>query len=170
MCLGQPATQWDDRIFGSIGEVVAHQNPITVKVPATAFNRQNGGNLFCVSHPLCMATMFGADPNLEILSEFTNFDAGTELVQSQNMVPIPHCYMRFFITGPLTPRQVWEIVGTNITNHHNNIDCAPLLMFLLMACTMHAAGDTASPFTLPALTVPLADAMLVQHQTALIAH
>jgi hypothetical protein len=90
--LGQPATQWDDRIFGSIGEVVAHQNPITVELPANAFTRHNGGNLFRVGHPLRMAAMFGADPNLELLGEFTNFDAGTELVQSRNMVPIPHRY------------------------------------------------------------------------------
>jgi hypothetical protein len=34
--LGQPATQWDDHIFGStIGKVVTNQNPITVKLPAS---------------------------------------------------------------------------------------------------------------------------------------
>jgi hypothetical protein len=117
-----------------------------------------------------MAAMFGADPNLELLGEFTNFDAGTELVQSRNMVPIPHRYMRFFIAGPLTPRQAWELVSTDVANHNDDVACAPLLTYLRMACTRNAAGDTASPLAFPDFTVPLADTTLVQHRTALIAH
>jgi hypothetical protein len=80
--LGQPATQWDDRIFGSVGEVVANQNPITVELPATAFSQLSQGNLFRVAHAQRMAASFGADPALELLGEFTNFDAGTELIGS----------------------------------------------------------------------------------------
>jgi hypothetical protein len=46
-CLGQPAsTQWDDRIFGSIGNPGAHQNPITMELPGTTFSQQNGSHLF----------------------------------------------------------------------------------------------------------------------------
>jgi hypothetical protein len=168
---GQPATQWDDRIFGSIVEVVAHQNPITVELPVTAFAGQNGGNLYRVGHPLRMTAMLGADPNLALLGEFTNFDVGTELVQLRNMVPIPHRYMRFFIAGPLTPRQAWELVSTDVTNNNNEVACALLLLtYLRLACTRNAAGDTASPLAFPDLTVPLADTTLVQHRMTLIAH
>jgi hypothetical protein len=168
--LGQPATQWDDRIFGSIGEVVAHQIPTTVELPATAFTRQNGGNLYRVGHPVRMTAMFGADPNLALLGEFTNFDAGTELVQTRNIVPIPHRYMRFFVAGPLTPRQAWELVSADVSNNNDEISCATLLTYLRLACTRNAAGDTASPLAFPDLTVPLADPTLVQHRTALIGH
>jgi hypothetical protein len=46
-CLGQPAMQWDNHIFGSINEVVGNQNPTTVKLPIDAFpNCQSGGSLF----------------------------------------------------------------------------------------------------------------------------
>jgi hypothetical protein len=168
--LGQPATQWDDRIFGSIGDVVAHQIPITVEIPATSFARHNNGNLYRVGHPILMAAMFGADPNLELLGEFHNFDAGTELVQSRNMVPIPHRYMRFFIAGPLTPRQAWELISADVATHNDEAACAPLLTFLRMACTLNAAGDTASPLAFRDLVVPLADTTLVQQRSALIAH
>jgi hypothetical protein len=118
-----------------------------------------------------MAAMFGADPTLELLDEFANFDAGTELVGSHNMVPIPRRYMRHFIAGRLTPRKAWEIVGLNIVSHNNQAACAPLLDFLRLACTRNAAGDTASPLARPELTVLLADALLVvQHQRELITH
>jgi hypothetical protein len=168
--LGQPASQWDNRMFGSIGEVVANQIPVTVELPVTAFTRQQGGNLFRVGHPQRMPAMFGADPDLELLGEFNNFDAGTELIQSRNMVPIPHRYMRHFIAGPLTPRQAWEIVGNEVNTHGDQATCAPLLNFLRLACTRNMAGDTASVFARPELTVPLSDTSLIQHRTELIAH
>jgi hypothetical protein len=173
--LGQHATQWDDHIFGSVGEVVGNQNPPTVKLPVTklpvtAFSRQSNGSLFQVGHPQRMAAMFGADPTLKLLGEFTNFDAETELVQSRNMVPIPHHYMRHFIPGPLTPRQAWEIVGAEIVTHNDQVACEPLINFLCLACTLNAAGDTPSPLARPALIVPLANAALIQHQTELIAY
>jgi hypothetical protein len=99
--LGQPCTQWDNRIFTSIGEVIANQNSITVKFPNTAFSHQNGGNFIWVGHAQHMAAMFGANPNLQQLGEFNNFDAGTELIHSCNiMVTIPLCSM-----SPLTHQQ-----------------------------------------------------------------
>ncbi len=42
--LGQPATQWDNRIFGSINQVAGNQNSATIVLPVDAFSRQNGGN------------------------------------------------------------------------------------------------------------------------------
>jgi hypothetical protein len=152
--LGQPATQWDNRLFGSINKVVGNQNPTTVELPANAFSRQNGGKLFGVAHPQRMVAMHGADPALELLGEFTNFDAGTELVKSRNMVTIPHRYMRHFLNGPLTPRQAWEVVGHDIVSHNDAVSCAPLLTFLHLACVQNTAADTASPLARPELSVP----------------
>jgi hypothetical protein len=74
-----------------------------------------------------MAAMFGADPNLQLLGEFTSFDDGAQLMQSCNLVPIPHHYMRHFVTGPLvTSCQAWGIVGANIINHNDQVACKPL--------------------------------------------
>jgi hypothetical protein len=60
--LGQPATQWDNHMFGPINEVVGNQNPTTVELPIDAFNRLNGENLFRVAQPQRMVAMYGADP------------------------------------------------------------------------------------------------------------
>jgi hypothetical protein len=169
--LGQPATQWDNRLSGSIDEVVGNQNPATIELPVDAFSRQNGGNLFRVAHPQRMVAMYGADPALELLGEFANFDAGTELVQSRNMVLIPHRYMRHFLNGPLTPRQAWEVVGYDIILLNDAVSYATLLTFLRLACVRNTSADTALPLTPPELSVPLADAVLVQNRTdELIAH
>lgn len=116
-----------------------------------------------------MAAMFGADPNLQPLGDFTNFAAGTTLLQSRNLVPIPHCYIGHFVTGPLAPCQAWEIVGADIINHNDQVACVPLVNFVRLACTQNAAGETSSPLACLTLTVPLADAALLQHWTKLIA-
>jgi hypothetical protein len=58
----------------------------------------------------------------------------------------------------------------DILSHNDAISCATLLTFLRLACIRNAAGDTASPLACPELSVPLADTVLVQHCTELIAH
>jgi hypothetical protein len=70
-----------------------------------------------------MDAMFNADPNLTLLGAFNNHDAGTKLIQSRNIVPVPHRYVRHFIRGPLTPRQAWEIVGQDITTSNDTVPC-----------------------------------------------
>jgi hypothetical protein len=168
--LDSRASHWDSLSFGSIGEAVTNQIPVSIELPTNAFSRQNQGNLFQVGHPQRMAAMFSADPLLEILGEFTNFDAGTELIELQNMVPIPHRYTHHFIAGHLTPCQAWEIVGNEIMTHGNQVACAPLMNLLRLACTQHQAGDTASILAHEALDVPMLDAALIQHRTEIIAH
>jgi hypothetical protein len=118
-----------------------------------------------------MDTMYNVNPNLALLGAFNNHDAGTELIQSRNIVPVPHRYMRHFIRGPLTPRQAWEIVRQDIIASNNVGPCAPLLDSLQLACTINALGDTASTLLAQAtITVPLADATLIHHRTELVQH
>jgi hypothetical protein len=117
-----------------------------------------------------MDASFGADPDLQLLGPFANFDAGTELLESRNMVPIPHRYMRFFLASPLTPRQAWETVAHAIITNNDQAACAPLLDFIRLACTSNAAGDNASPLARQALIVPQLDAPLMRHRTELIEH
>jgi hypothetical protein len=103
--LGQPTMQWDGLLFGSINDVVGNQIPTTVAFPIDGFSLQNGGaHHFRVGLPQLMDAMLNVHPALELLPAFGNFDAGTELIESRNMVPVPHRYMRHCIHGPLTSR------------------------------------------------------------------
>jgi hypothetical protein len=45
--LGQPATVWDGRTFGSTGDTVGTQIPATVESPGTLFQQLNNGKTPC---------------------------------------------------------------------------------------------------------------------------
>jgi hypothetical protein len=47
-------------------------------------------------------------------------------------------------------------------------NCKILFDFLRLACTLNAAGDTASPAAGPELTTPAPDAALIRHRTTLV--
>jgi hypothetical protein len=133
--LGHPPTQWDDHLLGSINEAISNQIPTMVEFPADAFSQLNGGALYRVRLPQRIDAMLAADPDLQHLGEFASQDAGIKLIQSRTMVPISHCYLRHFISEPLTPCQDWEIAVHDITHHNNQVTCALLIGFICLACT-----------------------------------
>jgi hypothetical protein len=165
--LGQPATQWDNRNFGSLGDAVGHQIPSTVELPATIFNQLNNGTNYRVGVPQLMDLVFN-DPNVAACGPFGNHDAGTELIQSRNSVPVPHRYMGYFLGPPRTPKEVWFAVGHSLINNGDTETCRPLFDFIRLACTLNAAGDTASPLAQEDYITPTADAPLIRHRTELI--
>jgi hypothetical protein len=114
--LGQPATQWDNQTFGSLGDAVGHQIPSTVELPATMFNQLNNGTNYRVGIPQLMDLVLN-DPAMALCGPFGNHDAGTELIQSRNSVPGPHRYMGYFLGPPRTPREVWFAVTTSELSH-----------------------------------------------------
>jgi hypothetical protein len=97
--------------------------------------------------------MFNADPTLNLLTAFGNFDAGTELIKSRNMVPVPHWHMKHFLHGPLTPRQAWEMVVTQEIIM-NNAKLPSSRVYKKCKC------GTALPLAQPEFTVPLVDPLL----------
>ena len=169
-CLGHPATPWDNQIFASLHDVVGNQIPTNVHFPTDAFNRLGAGANYRVPLAQALDASFAADQNLALVGPYNNNDAGTELLQSRNLVGVPHRYMRHFLTGPLTPRLAWELVGQAIVTNGDLATCAPLYDYLRLACTLHAAGDTASPLAREPFDIPLADANLIAHRMALVQH
>jgi hypothetical protein len=166
--LGQPATQWDNRTFGSLGDAVGHLIPNTVELPATMFNQLNNGTNYRVGVPQFMDLVFN-DPEVALCGPFGNHDAGTELIQSRNAAPVPHHYMGYFLGPPRTPsRKAWFAVGHEIIDNGDIETCQPLFDFIRLACTLNVAGDTASPLAIDNYNTPMADASLIQHRTDLI--
>jgi hypothetical protein len=144
--------------------------PATIYFPDDAFALiGTGANYRVPTHQLLNAGS-AADPNCEILGPYVNGDVGTDLIQCRNIVGVPHCYMRHFLPGPLTPCLAWELVAHDITANGDAAHCGSLINFLCLACTIHAAGDTASPLARGPLDVPISDAHLIRHRTALIQH
>ena len=168
--LGHPATPWDNGLFASLHDVVGNQIPATVRFPTDAFACIANGAQHRVPTAQLLDAEFAADLNATVLGPFANGDAGTELFSCRNVVGIPHCYMRHFIPGPLTPRQAWEMVAHDIIAQGDEQSCGPLMNFFRLACTLHAAGDTASPLAQDSFEVPMSDANLIRHRTALVEH
>ena len=168
--LGHPATPWDNKSYGSLHDVTGNQIPTTVLFPSDTFTKVGAGANYTVPNEQLMAATYAADPNLALVGPFVNNAAGTELVSSRNTVGIPHRYMRHFIPGPLTPRQGWEIVAQDIIANGDQVPCAALFKFLLLACTLCGALDSASPLARDEFIVPLSDANLTRHRAALVEH
>jgi len=165
--LGQPATIWDGRMFGSTGDTVGTQIPATVELPGTLFQQLNNGTTYRVANGPLMTLLF-ADPNRQLCGPYGDHDVATELIQTRNCVPVPHRYMEYFITGTKTPREAWEVVGHAINVNGDEGNCKVLFDFLRLACTLNAAGDTSSPLAGADLTTPVPDASLIMHRNALI--
>ena len=168
--LGHPATPWDNELFASLHDVVGNQIPATVHFPADAFVRQGQGAHYRVALGQTLDAEFGADANKGIVGPFAAGDAGADLISCRNVVGVPHRYMRHFIPGPLTPRQAWETLVQDIIANGDGASCAPLVNFIRLSCTIHTAGDTASPLHMDPFTVQMSDANLITHHTALIEH
>ena len=165
--LGQPATVWDGRMFGSTGDTVGTQIPATVEIPVTVFQQLNNGATYRVANGPLMTLLY-LDPNRQLCGPYGNHDVATDLVQCRNCVPVPHRYMEYFITGTKTPREAWEVVGHALNVNGDEGNCKILFDFLRLACTLNAQGDTSSPLAAVDLTTPVPDAALIMHRTNLI--
>jgi hypothetical protein len=131
------------------------------------FNQLNNGTNYRVGVPQLMDLVLN-DPAMALCGPFGNHDAGTELIQSRNSVPVPHRYMGYFLGPQHTPREVWFAVGHSIINNGDIETCQPLFDFIRLACTLNVAGDTASPLAIENYVTPTADAVLIRHHTDLI--
>ena len=165
--LGQPATVWDGRMFGSTGDTVGTQIPATVELPGTLFQQLNNGTTYRVATGPLMNILF-AEPNRQLCGPYGDHDVATELIQCRNAVPVPHRYMNYFITGTKTPREAWEVVGHALNVNGDEGKCKVLFDFLRLACTLNALGDTSSPLANGDLTSPVPDVALITHRTTLI--
>jgi hypothetical protein len=165
--LGQPATIWDNRMFGSTGDTVGTQIPATVELPGTMFQQANNGATYRVADGPLMNILF-SDVNRQICGPYADHDVATELVQCRNCVPLPHRYFEHFVGGTKTPREAWETVGHALNVNGDETNCKILFDFLRLACTVNAAGDAASALAGPDLTSPVPDVALITHRTALI--
>jgi hypothetical protein len=165
--LGQPATSWDGRTFGSTGDTVGTQIPATVESPGAAFQQVNNGTACRVADGPLMTILF-ADPAAQLCGPFADHNVAAELVQCRNCVPVPHRCMEHFITGTKTPREAWEVVGHALNVNGDEVNCKILCDFLRLAVTLNAAGDAASPLAGVELTAPVPDVALIRHRAALI--
>ena len=167
--LGFPATVWDDRRFGTVGDVVNGQVPNTVFFPNDSFTLAAGGHLVCLPTPGRLTAEFVTTPGAQLVGPYQNNPIGTQWERVRSVVPVPHKYMCHFLSTRLTPREAWELVFPAIEANGDHLTCQPLVDFLRLACTRTTVGRPNSILVRPPFEVAMADSILIKHRTDLIA-
>ena len=80
-----------------------------------------------VATPPAIDTALAGDPNAQLLGPFIDTDADTELIRYRRTCYVPPCYVPLFLAGPLSPRDAWIIVKSQIDTDNNAVSCSALV-------------------------------------------
>ena len=157
--MGLPATPWDDQMFIGKGELFNNQQTLVRWDPD--YFRQ--GNATRVPTPMELSNLYAANGAANIVGPFTIADADTEVITTRRTCYIPPPYVALLLDQPVTPREAWDLVYSQIVADGNQVMCAPLVNFLRCAATRSVAGDPPI-IAQDEPTVPLADHVLMARQ------
>ena len=160
---GLPATPWDDSTFIGKGEL-HHNSHIMVRFRDEYFNRCNNT---LVPDIATINAAYAADPNANILGPFNANDAGVLATRARRTCFVPPPYVPLFLAAPLSPREAWDAVYTQIVNDNKEAMCAPLLTYLRCAITTPIANNSPSIAVQPPVA-PLPDATLSDRRRSII--
>jgi hypothetical protein len=167
--MGFPATQWVNRVFGFVGEVLGPTTGAglinTVEFPLDAFHLAGNGGAHHLNVPTAeiLTAAFAADPDVATVGPFVANTPGTDTIRTRTCMFVPTKYVHIVLDRRLTPRQLWEqLVGAIIANG-DAVACAPLIDWVRTCCTLQTDQPVpAVQRTYP--TVPLADTELLNHR------
>jgi hypothetical protein len=160
---GFPASPFDDRLFIGKGEL-HHNHHQLVEWQVQYFHQTN--NIRVPSHAFIDNALAG-DNDIEFLGPYQDADADTETIRVRNTCYIPPAYVPLFLAHPLSPRQAWETVQTQIVVDNRQESCAPLINFLRAAITISQAGNTPIINQLPPYG-PIAPPYLLDRRRAIL--
>ena len=160
---GLPTTPWDDQSYIGKGEL-HHNSHIMVNFRDDLFGRTNN------VHSPTAATInaaYAADNNANLLGPFNANDAGVDVIRARYTCFVPPVYVPLFLANPLTPREAWDIVYSQIVTDNKEQMCNPLITFLRCAITL--PGPNLNPVIAVALPIaPLADTILFDRRRSII--
>ena len=159
--IGLPTTQWDDSLFVTKGNLV-HNQPVTANWLTTYFHQV--GQQLLAPTVLTIQTAFTADPLTQALGPYANGDAGTELIRVRRTCYCPAPYAALIIGNPVTPREAFTIIYSQIVIDQREAECHALIK-ILQAALLEGPNTGPSPLQLAIVpTAPLADALLMNHR------
>ena len=159
--IGMPVTQWDDQMFVTKGDLT-HNQAVTANWPSEYFHQVQQQHR--VPTVATIQTSFVADPALQQLGPYGNNDAGTELVRVRRTCFCPSTYASLLLSEPVTPREAFGRIHTQLVIEGKEAECRPLVKFLQMAILQTANGGPSPLQLADAPTAPLADNHLVRHR------
>lgn len=137
--LGHPSP-WDNQNFVYIGDIGPGNQVSVVSWPNDTFRQAPNVRVPTAD---TMDDQWNAAAGADCIGPFTAVDAGTEEIQTRNVMVVPPAYVPLVMRNLLTtPRQMWNILYAQIVADNNEVPCAPLVNWLRAACTYRppAAG------------------------------
>lgn len=165
--IGQPGP-WDQSCFAFNSDVV-HGQVGRVLVPPLSFFRA----IVDITVPTIAtmeAVLTALPAGTTVCGPYAVGDADTDVISSRRAVPVPHAYVHLALNQSFTPAEAWAQLGTQVINDNRAVDCAVFLNFLRAAATLpRRAVAQRGPFfasiaMTEALTAPVPDAILLEHQ------
>ncbi len=161
--MGMAPTQWDDDVFAAKGEL-NHNHQITVLWRNDYFQQTPG---IRIPSTELINNAYAADNGTIHLGPYNADDADTTVNHVRKTCYIPPKYVPLFLSKPLSPREAWETVQSQIEIDGNANSCIALTTFLKATITRSTAN--AQPVVSVAdPTVPLADDLLLTRRRKII--
>ena len=136
------ATAWDGRGFGFSSDVRPGNQISLVEIPDNAFRlTPNGTILDIAGTTAAIGTNVANAPGL--IPAPVAGAAGTHLARSRYFIRVPQVYAHLVVGQRLTPRDLWNTLGTAIVDDNRAADCTALLDWLMLAAT--SRPDPADP-------------------------
>ena len=153
--LGLPATQWDNNLFVSKGDLV-NNHPITANWSTNYFHQINASVVAPTVDTIRNA--YAADPQRNNLGPYQVGDAGTETIRTRYTCFCPAPLAALIVGEPVTPRVAFERIVGQITILGIEAQCTTLIRYLQLGVHTDDPVQVASP------TAPLADQLLLNHR------
>jgi hypothetical protein len=162
---GLPHTPWDERMFIAKGDL-HHNNHVTVEFVNQYFNQTNN---IAVPSPAMIDTAYAAGADANLLGPYNAVaDAGVESIRVRRTCIIPMPYVPLLLARPLSPREAWDIVRSQIITDNRETACKPFIDFLRCAITISNAGDASPSLAVNPPIAPLPDVILLDRRRAII--
>jgi hypothetical protein len=159
-------TQWDNHIYGFLGEVQPGNQVNLIEWPETPFGRT--AQILVPTLETMDDAWAAAAPATTMLGPFAANQPNKEQLRVRYMCPIPHRYVRLCLTRTLSPRAFWTDVVGQIVADQAVVDCRVVVDFGRFVST-YGPQDAANRPTMPlagvgVLVAPLADPSLSERR------
>ncbi len=161
-------TPHDGQVYCNATDIGPGNQITTAVFPPNAFHMANEVR---APDTASMAAAWAENPQAAFLGPFAPEAPNTVLYRSRFLMIVPQPYIPLFLGATLKPKEAWMLLATAIFNDDRAVSCAPLLEWLISACTLlpAAAGqDSQYPVVHEALVVPIPDHALALHRWQLV--
>jgi hypothetical protein len=140
--MGQPS-EWDTRTFGFVNDI-SGRDIQSIEVVESMFARTRRDISTHVHGTVAnVSQVWASNPALELLLFIPNKELGSisSIIRHLMLVP-PQC-VPIFIHCCVSPKQLWQELGTAVIANNDQQKCKALMNWILV--TINACGDYLSP-------------------------